>query len=124
MKKEVICKQCKKNIPVKSGATDRAELARALGKTFELNCPHCNTKRKYHVNDVKATKSKVLSSLTLLIMWILTAIIGYFIFSKYGNRLFFLVYLIPLTVGIPAATYFLYAKSENDAIRRFNRFRK
>jgi len=41
MRKEVICKNCKKNIKINSRANDRGELFLEKGKFFEVKCRSC-----------------------------------------------------------------------------------
>lgn len=124
MKKEVICKKCKKPILIKSNALDRAELAKEKGKEFELSCPHCKVTNRYHVNDVKAKNSSFQNFIITLILFLIILLSGYFLFRNYWFKSIMLVYIIPTVLGIPGIVYAIYNKQQNIAIKNFNRYRK
>jgi len=78
MRKEVICKNCKKSITVSSWANDRIELELEKGETFELECKNCYKVHKYNVNEVSASTNSLLNSVLFLIVLAIMAIIGYY----------------------------------------------
>lgn len=124
MKKEVICKKCKKPIPIKSKALDRAQLAKEKGKEFELSCPQCKTTNRYHVNGVKAKKSLFQNLVVSLIIFSILSLSVFYVFKNYWFKSVMLVYMILSILGIPGIIYAIYNKQQNIAIKNFNRFRK
>jgi hypothetical protein len=98
MKKEVICKNCKKSITVRSWANDRVELAREKGEFF--------------------------NSLLFITVLVIMAILGYYLFNNFWGKSFYMIFALPIAIAIPGMIYFTYVKSQNGKVRDFNRFRK
>lgn len=124
MRKEVICKNCKKRITVSSWANDRVELGREKGETFDLECGNCKEVCKYSVNEVSASTNSLLNSVLFIITLAIMAIVGYYLFSNFWGKSFYMIFALPIAIAIPGMIFFTYAKSQNDRIRNFNRFRK
>ena len=124
MRKEVICKNCKKRITVSSWANDRVELGHEKGETFDLECGNCKEVCKYSVNEVSASTNSLLNSVLFIITLAIMAIVGYYLFSNFWGKSFYMIFALPIAIAIPGMIFFTYAKSQNDRIRNFNRFRK
>jgi len=124
MKKEVICKNCKKNITVRSWANDRVELAREKGELFKLKCKSCEEVNEYSVNEVSANTSSLFNSLLFIAVLVIMAIVGYYLFNNFWGKSFYMIFALPIAIAIPGMIYFTYMKSQNGKVRDFNRFRK
>ena len=57
MKLGLICKSCQEETFLKEKAISRPDLADKIGEDFSHRCNHCGSVKKYHVNQVKASKS-------------------------------------------------------------------
>lgn len=121
MKIIITCKNCKEPIYVKAKASDRVELSKKMGRTFQMKCGSCNSANVYSVNDVKATASKFFD-LLFLIMLIVSGIIGYILFVHYWDTSIYLFYIIPMAVAIPGLIFFSLSKVQNNKIRTFNSY--
>ncbi|AKP50230.1 hypothetical protein CA2015_0770 [Cyclobacterium amurskyense] len=55
------CAKCRSEINLKTNASDRFGLAKKNGERINLSCNSCGTKKKYHVDELKAEESKVVS---------------------------------------------------------------
>lgn len=75
IKRIALCKHCKKEIAIKSNATERPELQKEMGDEFEIKCPHCDRKNIFHVNDVSAEPNQMYSILGVIIAIIVTALL-------------------------------------------------
>ncbi len=124
MKKEVVCKSCKKNITVRSWANDRAELAREKGDFFKLKCKSCGKAYEYNVNEVSANTSSLINSLFFVAVLVIMAVVGYYLFINFWGKSFYMVFSLPIAIAMPGMIYFTYVKSQNGKVRDFNRFRK
>jgi hypothetical protein len=124
MKKEVICKNCKKSITVRSWANDRVELAREKGEFFNLKCKSCGEVHEYNVNEVSANTSSLFNSLLFITVLVIMAILGYYLFNNFWGKSFYMIFALPIAIAIPGMIYFTYVKSQNGKVRDFNRFRK
>jgi hypothetical protein len=124
MKKEVICKNCKKSITVRSWANDRVELAREKGEFFNLKCKSCGEVHEYNVNEVSANTSSLFNSLLFITVLVIMAILGYYLFNNFWGKPFYMIFALPIAIAIPGMIYFTYVKSQNGKVRDFNRFRK
>lgn len=124
MKKEVICKNCKKSITVRSWANDRVELAREKGESFNLKCKSCGEVHEYNVNEVSANTNSLINSLLFIAVLAIMAVVGYYLFSNFWGKSFYMIFALPIAIAIPGMIYFTYVKSQNGKVRSFNRFRK
>ncbi|MCH4897154.1 hypothetical protein E0494_10650 [Marinilabiliaceae bacterium JC040] len=124
MRKEVICKNCKKSIKINSRANDRGELSLEKGKFFEVKCRSCGKVYEYSVNEVSATTNSLFGALMFVFVLLVMAIVGYYLFSNYWGKSFYMVFIIPTAIAIPGMIYFTYLDFMNKGIRRFNRFRR
>ena len=124
MIKKVICKNCKKSIIISTWANDRGELARKKGKVLELICKNCRETHKYNVNDVSASTNKLLNGFLFIVVLVLMAVIGYYLFNNFWGKSFYMVFVLPIAIVIPGMIFFTYMKSQNEKVRNFNRFRK
>ncbi|MCB9426072.1 MAG: hypothetical protein H6584_03465 [Flavobacteriales bacterium] len=75
IKRVALCKHCKKEITIKSSATDRPELQKEKGDQFEKKCPHCARKNVFHVNDVYAEPNQIYSIIGVIVFLIVTALL-------------------------------------------------
>lgn len=114
MKLVAICKNCRSEIRVIPITNDRAELARKKGDSFQLRCNECEKKYYYHVNKVKAKKSKWLALSALIILTVGTVVVGYLLFNiSRFSRL----------IVIPSIVYFIINRQETNNIEQFNSYR-
>ena len=72
------CTACKKLVQVKSNASTRPELASTKGDNFNVNCPHCASNFKTHVNDIEAHTNAIFLIAGVAIGLILTAVLWIF----------------------------------------------
>ena len=77
------CPNCKEQTRVKSTATDRRDLIRDKGETFNLQCNSCKENFNVHVNDVRAKSSHfiiisgmVIGILLTIVLWVFYGAIG------------------------------------------------
>lgn len=124
MKKKVVCKNCKKNITVHSWANDRVELAFEKGEHFKLKCKSCGELYEYNVNEVSANTSSLINRLLFIIVLVIMAVVGYYLFNNFWFKSFYMVFTLPIAIAIPGMIYFTYVKSQNRKVRSFNRFKK
>lgn len=73
------CTACKKLVHVKSYASTRPELASSKGDNFNINCTHCASDFKTHVNDVEAHTNATILIAGVVVAIIITAILWFFI---------------------------------------------
>lgn len=118
-----ICKKCKKEIAVRSCASDRGELAREKGKVFVLKCKHCQHEHVYNINEVKATVSHLLNLTLLLVAISISSFIGIYLFQNYWGKSIYLTYAIPVAIAIPLIIYSTFINSQNKKLRIFNSWR-
>lgn len=125
MKLIVYCKKCSKEIKIKSTSSDRVELEKKLGKTFDKTCPHCNHKNHFHVNQVFA-KVSVTPLLVFILSIICTFLTVWYFYTKNYLNLHYILYnggLIPFAIIIPISIYFIINKNSNKKVSLFNRYK-
>ena len=102
-----ICKNCHEETSVKSHATDRRDLIRDMGETFNLQCNGCNKNFNVHVNDVRAQTSRIIMISALVLGAILTIVL-----------IMVLGFIGAFTLSIPAMIW----AQQNKSVRDFNVF--
>ncbi len=107
MRLSTICTSCKERTPVKSKATDRPELIKDIGETFNLQCNHCHKNHTVHVNDVRAQPDPKVLGLGLLVGIIITIIL-WAVLGAVGT----------ISIGIPILIW----AQQNKAVHNFNRY--
>lgn len=118
----VTCKVCQHQNTLKKKASDRVELAKTNGKDFDLLCKKCLEKCKYHVNQVRASKSKASSTLGIVAV-IIEVIIIYFLFNTELVQNAQSIFVYPVIIAIIPMVYFTWLSSEQKSIHSFNRHR-
>ena len=71
MKLFTYCNSCKGEIPIKSYASSKPELAMDMGEKFNINCVHCGVNMEKQVNDVWAKPNKII----ILVGWLVAIIV-------------------------------------------------
>ena len=54
MKLFIYCDNCSEKIYLKAEAKTKRELATKIGEHFNIVCPNCKNRQKFHVNEVEA----------------------------------------------------------------------
>lgn len=118
----VSCKNCKSKNKLKRTASDRVELAKKYGKVFDLTCSKCLKENTYHINKVRASKSRLGLLITILSI-ILEVLVLYALLDivKFQNAQAIFIYPVALTI-IPLI-FFVWLTNEQKAIHNFNKFR-
>jgi len=121
MKLTLICSSCKHKNQVKKSVNDRSELARKLGKDFQIQCQACAISNSYHINEVIAEQSRWIAISAFIIFFFGTGIV-FFLLKDY-----LLISSNTLTLGgiiaIPSIVYAIIVKQERDNVSRFNSYR-
>lgn len=123
MRLQYTCKNCHKVNLFERSYADRGRLQRELGISFELKCRHCNQNEIYTPNDVFASSNEWVQIAIFIIVLVTSLLTGWSVFEAYSNKSFYLVFVIPIVMGIPSLIYINYIKSENQQVRVFNGFR-
>jgi hypothetical protein len=123
MRLQYTCKNCHKTNRIDRGYADRGRLQRELGSSIELECRHCNLNQIYTPNDVFASSNEWVQIAIFIIVLFTSLLLGWSVFEAYSGKFFYLVFVIPIVMGIPSLIYFNYIKSENQRVRVFNKFR-
>lgn len=116
------CKNCNREIRVRTWTSDRGELKKEKGKTIEIICPHCNDNRTYELNDVKA---RINNYFGLIFTAILIVVFngGFLLFQSFGNSGIYAPYGILGATTIPFAIYFVFVAQEQKKAKIFNSYR-
>lgn len=112
MKLTVPCISCNTDIRVPQYAKDRIGIAMKKGDNLELRCHECGKQSKYHLNDVRASKSKYLLPIMLSIS-VVMAIAGTVILWDFG-------WVASATISVPFMMWFATISSEEKNISGFN----
>ncbi len=112
MKLYTRCSKCRKEINFSVWVSDRFGLAAKMGEKIELKCIQCNTIDKYHVNDIKAEKNKIVALSALLILLLGTTGIVIFIWD-YIFRIADM-YAISAFIGVIGIPMFFYQAITSD----------
>lgn len=102
-----ICPSCKERTTIKSKASDRPELIKDKGETFNLQCQNCNKNHSVHVNDVRASPDMKVMGLGVIV-GILIAILLWILIGAVGT----------ISIGIPILIW----AQQNKAVHDFNRY--
>ena len=114
------CKNCKSEINFKTTASDRFVLARKRGERIDLNCTSCGTGKQYHVNDIKAEESNIMSLFALFIF--LGGTIGLFIYLwPYFFRTSY-IYAVSGLIGVLTIPFLIYQAISSTQAHRVNYF--
>jgi len=122
MKKVVYCKNCKSEIKIKEWADNRLELIYKKGESFEAKCKNCGNSNNYLVKEVHAKSNYVFNTFLFIFVLGLMVGIGYYLFSKFWAKSFYMVIVLPMAISIPGMIYFNYIKIQNKKISIFNRY--
>ncbi len=123
MKLFIFCSNCRNKIKLKYYVNDRAELLKKLGVRISLVCKECSLSKNYHVNDVKATESKLTLLFATMILFFGTGIVGYLVKDFiFGASVSYAIYVILGMILVPSIIYIMIKKQERDSIRRFNEY--
>ena len=115
------CSNCKTEISFSTWYSDRVEFKKSKGDNVKLTCKSCNKTDKYHINSIKAKKSKFALLIAFIIFLIGTPILLLFLWDYFLKVNYFygmLGLLIPLT--IPSVIYMVISKNESSRVRLFN----
>lgn len=121
MKKKIICKNCKKEIPFRSYLNEYFGYSTKKDETFKVTCDKCGKTNEYYLRDIYAVSNDLLNLLILLILLVIIGLAVYFLCLDYWGQTFYIYIIIPLVIAIPMKIYFTYLKSESTKIRDFNR---
>ena len=102
-----ICKNCQEETAVKSHATDRRDLIRDRGETFNIQCNECKKNFTVHVNDVRAQTNPMIMIVALVLGVIFTIAL-----------VMVLGFIGTFTLSIPAMIW----AQQNKSVRDFNVF--
>ena len=124
MKLYTNCHNCKKEIRFSIWTSDRVELSNSKGDKINLTCKHCGQKGLYHVNEIKATESKIGQIIALVIFIVGTPLtllfVGDYIFqfnSVYGAA------ALGGLIGVPLIVYSIIDKDQRKRVRQFNNYK-
>jgi hypothetical protein len=99
----IYCIQCLKRNNLKIKAETRVDLKMHFGNTIEIKCKRCNTKRKYHLTEIKAE-----NRYSIFFISVLFTILFVFLFNvlfkynwhKSGSVFFITNWIISLSISL------------------------
>jgi len=106
------CHNCKSEIRLSIVEPDRVELSKRKADKVELTCNQCRQTDFYHVNETRATESKIAQTVGLLIFIIGTPLTFYFIWD-YIFR-FAYIYIIAGLIGLIGVPIMIYSIIEKE----------
>lgn len=124
MKKKVMCKNCRKEITIRTCSNSCDDFSVSARKTLKITCKKCGKVCKYDDRDVYAVPNGLLNLLIFFIVLAVIGTMGYFWCHCYLGKTFYTYIVLPIIVAIPVMIYSTYLKSENTKIRNFNRLSK
>ena len=101
------CNSCRKPIRVTSVAKTRSELQMEKGDTLDINCEHCGTNSKKHVNDIFAEPNKL-----MLITGVVLGVMATDVLWAYYGAIGTVSIIIPI----------IYWQRQSKAVHAFNSF--
>ncbi|MEQ9009682.1 MAG: hypothetical protein RLP12_17520 [Ekhidna sp.] len=124
MKLYTRCSKCREEINFSAWVSVRFAQAKKLNEKIELRCTNCNTSNKYHVNDIRAEKNKIVALVASLILLAGTAgmvmLVWDYIFriaDVYATSAFVGV------IGIPMAVYQAIVSGQERKVWLFNSYK-
>ncbi len=120
----VNCHNCNKKIRFSSWASDRVELSKSKGNSLELTCKHCGVKDIYHINSIKATESKTIQIIQLVILFIGTPLLILWIWDYLFSFTYpYAIIGLAAIIVIPSMVYSVIIQEQKKKIQRFNHYK-
>lgn len=122
MKVAARCNDCKSEVYYKTRALTRVEFAMHEGENVEVVCMNCGERNNFHVDDLRAVKTKlplVLAGVIMFLLTIFTAIIIIPLLAKLTDA--HLVISIGGLLLVPGIAFAIFKRQEEQKISDFNR---
>lgn len=118
------CSKCSSEISFRKSQNTRVELAMYEGEVQKIECGHCNTEVKLHVNDIYTKQSKLAIGLASIIFLVGTPLIIYFLFisKAFNNGNTYHIVALASFFLLPIAVYIIIHQQERRRVNSFNRF--
>ena len=123
MKLYTRCSKCRHEINFSARVSDRFGLAAKMGEKVELKCTSCNTLGKYHVNDIKAEKSKKVALIaTVVLLGGTASILAYLWDYLFQIADVYAISSLGGVVGIPMLFYLAITSEQEKKVWIFNAY--
>lgn len=116
------CTNCKFEIKFRAIASDRFKLAKKLGKHINLNCKSCGAPNTFHVNDIKAEESAIVSIVALIIFLGGTTSLFIYIWPYFFKSSY--LYIVSGLIGILTVPFLVYQALNSGNANRVQYFNK
>lgn len=93
------CPSCQERNAFSSMASDRVELEREKGERIPVECEHCHSRTKLHVNQVRAEPNKIITGASAV-----AGVVGAVALWQVG-------FIAAITVGLPVLVYQMQSRS-------------
>jgi hypothetical protein len=116
------CKKCKREISYSTNAYTRVEFVMQDTENIPLTCKSCGFKKRFHVDELYAKKSKMAqftAGLTFLIGTPLAII--YLVPILNGSKSNYVIYIAGGLLIIPGIVYGMINKQDQNRVNSFNR---
>ena len=114
----IYCKQCVKRNNLKSKAETRVDFKMHFGNTIEVKCKRCNTKRRYHITEVKAENRN--SKFIVSVLFIFLFVFQFNVLFKYNWHRSGSVFLLPVGLLALVLVYTTAIFEMNKKVKYFN----
>lgn len=114
----IYCKQCLKRNNLKIKAETRVDLKMHFGNTIEIKCKRCNTKRRYHISEIKAENRY--SKFFVSVLFIFLFVFLFNVLLKYNWLMSGSVFLLPVGLLALVLIYTTAIFEMNKKVKYFN----